>query len=222
MLPHQTRSLMDREFAGIRDNLLRMGDLLDRALDRAMRALQTNDLELARQVVSEDEAVNSLRYQIEEQCLTLLATQAPAAGDLRTVFSVVNMVSDLERIGDHAAGLAKSVIRASDSPLLVMPPAFAEMAATARRMLRGCLEAFLARDADAARAVAVLDDELDVRYKATFKDMLQVMATQPDAVKSATYMLLAGYGLERIGDRITNITERIVFMSTGDVKELNP
>lgn len=215
------RSIFDRELSRIRDNLLRMGSLVDTAIDRAINALGDRDIALAREVMEGDAAINDLRFTIEEECLTLIATQQPTAGDLRTVVAAMNIVNDMERIADHAAGIAKTVVRMGDLPLLKPLVDLPRMARMAREMLKKCLDAFLAHDVEAARSIAAQDDEIDHLYKTVFDELLGIMARDPSTITRGTYLLWCGHNLERIGDRVTNIAERVIFMTTGTMKELN-
>ncbi|MGQ0603029.1 MAG: phosphate signaling complex protein PhoU, partial [Anaerolineales bacterium] len=188
---------------------------------RAMQALITQDSDLAQQVINDDAVVNELRFKIEEECLRLIATQQPAAGDLRTAMALVSIVTDIERMGDHATGIAKTVIRvgkaAPAKPLVDLLP----MADAARKMFRDSLDAFIARDAEAARRIAAEDDVVDAMYKQVFDELIALMARDSANVAPGTYLLWCGHNLERLGDRVTNIAERIIFMTTGTLKELN-
>ncbi len=221
----QMRSLLDREFNEIQDNLLRVGSLVDVAIDRSLRALRGCDAALAQQVINDDAPINDLRFKVEEDCLTLIATQQPMAGDLRRVMAAVSIVTELERIADHATGIAKTVIRVSAQGqymLLEVPTeALERMALAVREMLKSALDAYVARNVEAARYVAAADDEIDHAYKALFDELLRTMATDSSTIAHATYLLWCGHNLERIGDRITNIAERIIFMTTGTLRELN-
>ncbi len=215
------RSVFDQKFTTIRDNLLRMDQLLDAAIDRSLAALKNQDVDLARQVIADDTAINELRFTVEEECLALIATQQPAASDLRAVIAAMNLVNDMERMADHATGIAKTVIRIGSEPLLKPLVDIPRMASFARDMLRRSIDAFLARDVEAARAIASQDDELDRLYKAVFDELLQIMIKDPTTVTRATYLLWCAHNIERIGDRVTNIAERVVFMTTGTMQELN-
>ena len=215
------RSVFDQKFTTIRDNLLRMDQLLDAAIDRSLAALKNQDVDLARQVIADDTAINELRFTVEEECLALIATQQPAASDLRAVIAAMNLVNDMERMADHATGIAKTVIRIGSEPLLKPLVDIPRMASFARDMLRRSIDAFLARDVEAARAIASQDDELDRLYKAVFDELLQIMIKDPTTVTRATYLLWCAHNIERIGDRVTNIAERVIFMTTGTMQELN-
>lgn len=215
------RGTLDRELARLRDDLLRLGSLVDSAIERAVRSLETRDLALARQVLQDDQAINDLRYKIEEDCLTVIATQQPAAVDLRTTVAILNIVIDLERIADHAAGIAEIVVRMGTEPLLKPLIDIPRMAQIDREMLRRSLDAFIARDPGLAREVAERDDEVDHLYNQIFRELLTYMIEDPKTITRATYLLWVGHNLERIGDRVTNISERVIFMMTGIVRELN-
>ncbi len=215
------RSVFDQKFTAIRDNLLRMDQLLDAAIDRSLAALKNQDVDLARQVIADDTTINELRFTVEEECLALIATQQPAASDLRAVIAAMNLVNDMERMADHATGIAKTVIRMGSEPLLKPLVDIPRMADFARDMLRRSIDAFLARDVEAARAIASQDDELDHLYKAVFDELLQIMIKDPATVTRATYLLWCAHNIERIGDRVTNIAERVIFMTTGTMQELN-
>jgi len=215
------RSTYDREFKQIVDDILKLGDLVDQAISNALTSLQERDQALAERVIADDEHINQLRFNVEEACLTLIATQQPTAGDLRAVVATMNIVVDMERMGDHASGIAKTVIRMGDEPLLKPLIDIPRMAQLSRQMLRESLDAFIERDAQKARAIAQRDEEIDLLYRAIFDELVEIMALKPESVERATYLLWCAHNLERIGDRVTNIAERVVFMTTGDMKELN-
>lgn len=215
------RPTFDRELSKVRDNLLRMGSLVDVAIERSVESLKNRDAAMAQQIIQDDAVINDLRFTIEEECLTLIATQQPAASDLRMVVAAMNIVNDMERMGDHATGIAKTVIRMSDQPLLKPLIDIPRMANAARDMLKRSLDAFIARDAESARAVAAQDDDIDHLYKAIFDELLAIMAQDPNTIPRGTYLLWCAHNLERIGDRVTNIAERVIFMTTGTMKELN-
>ena len=174
-----------------------------------------------REIIERDELVNALRFEIEEACLALIATQQPAASDLRAVIAAMNIVVDLERMGDHASGIAKTTIRMGDEPLLKPLIDIPRMARLALEMLRGTLKAFVDVDPETAKVIAQRDEEMDFLYRAIFDELVEIMARSPEGVERATYLLWTAHNLERIGDRVTNIAERVVFMSTGNIEELN-
>jgi phosphate transport system protein len=215
------RASLDRDLRSLKDDLLRMGSLLDHAIEQSMRALANRDLDLARRVVADDANVNDLRFQIEDDCVALIATQQPAAGDLRAIVAALSIASDLERMADHAAGIAKTVIRMGDEPLLKPLIDLPRMAAQCRQMLRTALDTYVARDADAAHRLAAEDDVIDSLYQQIFRELLTFMLEDPRTTTRALYLLFTAHNLERIGDRVTNIAERVIFMTSGELKELS-
>src|SRR5713226_482963 len=216
-----TRRVLDRELHQIQDDLLRMGSLIDSAISRAIQSLAVRDLRLARQIVAEDSQVNALRFQIEEACLTTIATQQPTATDLRLVVATIILASELERMGDYAAGIGRTVLRMGDEPLLKLLVDMPRMAEIDREMLRDVLDAYVARDALAARTVAARDDELDNLYNQIFREILTYILEDPTSTTRALYLLFSSHNLERIGDRVVNIAERVIFMNSGEMRELN-
>jgi phosphate transport system protein len=215
------RATYDREFSEIQEDIIRLGSLVEQAIDRSIECLDKRDQGLAHQIIAEDEVINDMRFQLEEECLRLIARQQPAAGDLRAVLSALSIVPEMERMADHASGIAKTVLRMGDEPLVKPLINIPRMALTVREMLRDSLKAFVQRDAEAAKAIALRDNEVDLLYKAVFDELIGIMARDPSTATRATYLLWCGHNLERIGDRVTNIAERIVFMTTGNMKELN-
>lgn len=216
------KTMYDREFGRVQEDLLRLGQLVDQAIDRAVECLRQRDRVMAQQLIVEDSTINDLRFQIEEACLALIATQQPTASDLRAVVAAMNIVVDMERMADHAAGIAKTVLRMGDEPLLKPLVDIPRMAQSAREMLRESLRAFVEADAGRAGEIAGRDNEIDDLYKAVFSELIEIMARDPRTVARGTYLMWCAHNLERIGDRVTNIAERVIFMTTGSMKELNP
>jgi phosphate transport system protein len=162
-----------------------------------------------------------MRYDIEEQCLTVIATQQPVAGDLRMIIASMHVAVEMERMGDHAEGIANLVIRMADQPLLKPLIDIPRMADIACDMLRRSLDAFLSHDAEAARQAAKRDSEIDNLYDQVMREVLTYMIQDPTTINRGTYLLWVAHNLERIGDRVTNISERVVFLNTGKFKELS-
>lgn len=216
-----TRSTLAREFSAIQDNILRLGSLVDTAIDRSIRCLQQQNVAQANQLIADDQVINDLRFTIEEECLTLIATQQPMARDLRAVIVAMHIVTDMERMADHATGIAKTVIRMGEEPLLKPLVDIPRMADLAREMLKLSLDAYLHQDVELARKVAARDDEVDALYNQIFRELLSFMVEDPKTTTRGTYLLWVAHNLERIGDRVTNIVERVIYMTTGQMKELN-
>jgi phosphate transport system protein len=215
------RATYDRAYADVQEDILRLGTRVKNAITGALESLQRRDQVMAQNVIEEDEETNALRFKIEEACLALIATQQPTATDLRAVMAAMSIVVDLERMADHATGIAKTVILMGDEPLLKPLIDVPRMANLAIDMLRDILQAYIHRDAQSAREIAMRDDEMDRLYRAVFDELVEIMAAKPGNVERATYLMWCAHNLERIGDRITNIAERVVFVSTGDLTELN-
>jgi phosphate transport system protein len=218
----QPRGALDRDLTHLREELIRLGGQVDTAVEHSMRALSERDQILAEEVIADDLKINNKRYEIEEKSLSIIATQQPAASDLRAIVAVMNMVSDLERMGDHAAGIATLVTRLDGLVGLDMPIGLAEMAEMARNLLRAALDAYAENDEQAAYDIAGMDDEIDTSYTALFRSLVEVIVEKPETTSIALYYLFAGHNLERIADRVTNLAERVIFMGSGQVQELNP
>jgi len=214
------RTDYERNLKQLQDKVLAMGSMVEKAIIVSMDSMRNRDLDLARKVIEDDELINAKRFEIEEDCIHLIATQAPMARDLRIIVAVLNIIIDLERIGDHAAGNAKIAIMLGEElplkPLIDLP----RMADKTADMLRRSLDAFIKRDADAARAVTIEDDEVDALYDQIFRELLYFMAEDPKTVGRATRLIWAAHNMERSADRVTNICERVVFVVTGKQEEI--
>ncbi|MBM3155661.1 MAG: phosphate signaling complex protein PhoU [Chloroflexi bacterium] len=214
------RTSFERHLHELQDEALVLGSMVEKAIYRSMDALKNRDLELAKQVVAEDSEINRKRFEIEEKCIELIVTQQPMAGDLRIIVAVLNIIVDLERIGDHAAGIAKIAIMIGNEPPLKPLIDLPRMAQKTGDMLRRSMDAFIHRDAEAARAITAEDDEIDGLYDQIFRELLTFMAEDPRTITRATRLIWAGHNLERSADRVTNICERVVFVVTGKMEEI--
>jgi phosphate transport system protein len=213
------RTTFDREFGRICDDLAAISAGIDRAIECSMQALVENDRAAAEDVIQGDERINQLRFKVEEACVQLIATQQPAASDLRKVIAAMHLAVEMERMGDYAAGIAKTVIL-MDEPLHKTIKKLEKMSELSRVMLGDSMKAFLNQDAAWAREIASRDDEIDALYQAIFERLVVIMARKPETIKGATYLMWCAHNLERIADRVTNIAERVIFMTTGDLREL--
>jgi phosphate transport system protein len=216
------RQEFHQKLEGLKDDLARLGRMVDDAVARAMEALAGGDLELAQEVVHADGEINRQRYYIEEHSTTLIATQQPAAVDLRTIVAAMYVATNLERMGDYAAGIARLVLRlaeAGDGSPAALPPQLPKMAEIGRQMLAASMEALGARDAEAARAVARRDDEIDELNQQIYRELIQEMIRSPEDIRRPTFLLWVAHNLERIGDRVTNVCERVIYMATGEIVE---
>ena len=212
---HMPRETFHQQLRQLDEQILTMSSMVEKALGRAMTALATTSGLLAQQVIDGDSAIDQLRFEVETDCLLLIATQQPLALDLRTVAATLSIATDLERMGDHAEGIARLTQRMVDEFPLKPPPGLAPMADRVSSLLHESLDAFIRRDANAARRVLQADDEIDAHYDANLRVLLTHMIEDPRTIARATYLLWIDHNLERIGDRVGSIAERTIFMVTG-------
>ncbi|MGA9348093.1 MAG: phosphate signaling complex protein PhoU [Anaerolineae bacterium] len=215
------RETFDEQIGELQEDLLALGDLVDKAIERSIQSLANRDLELAQQIIDEDALINRAQRDLEERCLVLIATQQPLASDLRIIIAVSNIAIELERMGDYAKGIAKITLMIGDQPLLKPLIDVPRMAEKGRQLLHQQLDAFIRRDPDLARRLGVEDDEVDALYDQVYRELLFFMTQDPKTITRATHLLWVAHNLERIADRTTNIGERVVFLVTGQVEELN-
>jgi len=217
------RQRFDQQLEELRADVLRMGRMVEKELQAAMDALENLDIERARSVFAMDHEVNQIRFEIEEKCFGLIVTQQPAARDLRSIVTVMNMIIDLERMGDQAKGIAKVVPHMVASPDIPRPPELRQMGSQVGRMLNQTMTAYTHNNTDLARAVAEQDDEVDALYAHVFSLIMAHMANagSPDKIEAAYEALRAARELERFGDLATNLAERVIYMVTGHFQEMN-
>jgi phosphate transport system protein len=215
------RGAFDHELQGLEDDVLRMGGLVGDLMHRAVTALLRQDSEAAAAVVDEDNRVDALHLAIEQRVVGLLATQQPMAVDLRTLASVLVMSIDLERLADHAEGIARAVQRINSNSLLKPIVDIPYMEQVVRGMLHDALEALARRDPVLAQAVAAKDDTVDALRSQVFRVLLTYMAENPRKLSEALDLVLVAQHLERAADHVTNIAERVIYIVTGEMKSLN-
>jgi phosphate transport system protein len=204
----------------LEDDLLRLADLVGNALERSVTAWSERDAALAMEVQTNDERINDLYARVERETLQLIATQQPMAGDLREIMAVYAIATDLERIGDYAKGIATIALRVLNEPP-VPATEIQQMVVLVRQLLDHELDAFMRRDPDAARRAAARDDEIDGLYSQVYRRLIRLMTEDPACVERASRVMWAAKSLERAADHVTNIGERVVFLATGEVVELN-
>jgi phosphate transport system protein len=219
---YPSRDMLDRELQTIKDEVLRMGSLVAAQIGIAIEALVTHDADKATEAIVGDGRINEAQRHVVSLITTTIATQQPVARDLRFLLALDHVAYELERMGDHAGSVAKQARKlAPEAPLesyLELP----RMGALAAEQVRGVLRALVDLDTDVARKVAAADDEMDALYHGTFDQVLKLMRSDTSNVDRGTRILFAAHYLERIGDRVTNIAEDVVFLATGDVEDLNP
>lgn len=217
----ELRERFHRQLSELQDRALEMTSMVDRAIERSVEALVNRDTALARVVIDEDQLVNEAGYGIHDQCVALLAQQSPMAGDLRLIISVTAIATDLERMGDHAEGIAKIVVMMQDEPLVKPLIDIPLMSVKAREMMNNAVQAFVDRDTEAAFVVGRSDDEVDELYNTVYSDLISVMVTDQSTIEPATHLLWVAHNLERIADRATNIAERTVYTVTGELPQMD-
>jgi phosphate transport system protein len=216
-----TRNLFHQELADLQDEVLVMGSMAEKAVLDAMEALRDGDVAWSHKIIAEDELINQKRFEIEEKAIFVIASQHPMATDLRTVLSALYIITDLERIADHAEGIAKINIMIGDEPLprrLGYVPAMADRAVA---MLSNSLKVFVNHDLDFARQICDADDEVDRLQDSVYDECIRAMIADPGSIQRNTYLIWTAHNLERIADRCTNICERIIFLVTGKMEEMN-
>ncbi|MSP23107.1 MAG: phosphate signaling complex protein PhoU [Dehalococcoidia bacterium] len=214
------REEFDRRLGALEDSVLEMGAMVDRQIERSLQSLVERDTTLAEAVVRDDVEVNRARFRIDNECLSVLAQEAPLAKDLRVVVSVMAIAAELERMGDHAEGNAAIVLLMQDEPFVKPLVDIPKMAQICREMLRESLEAFTDRDVDKAFAVGRRDDAVDELQDIVYHDLVRIMIKNPSTVEPCTHLLWVAHNMERIADRATNIAERVVFTVTGALPEM--
>ena len=215
------RAAFDRDLRTLQDDLLLLGSMVEKAIARALDALKNRDLRLSEQVVRDDLVTNKQRFQLEERCIELIARQQPAARDLRMLITILHVANELERMGDYAAGIGRISLMMGDEPPLKPLIDIPRMAEKASSMLKRSLDALVNRDVVLARQVCVEDDDVDGLYDQVYRELLVFMIQDPRTIQRATYLLWVSHNIERIADRATNIAERVVFLVTGKMEEIN-
>ena len=214
-----TRTTFDRQLNDLQSNVLHISDLVAGQIIDAIAALQNNDVEAAEHVSAFDKTINRLRYETEEQCYTLLALQQPNASDMRRIVATVSVVTNLERMGDHAAGIARLVVRMKEKPITLHIEEFNDMARIAAGNLRDAMNAMVMGDKVMARATVGRDAQIDQLHKTVYDRLISLMREKPECIERATMLLWVSHNLERYADRISNICERIIYVLTGELHE---
>ncbi len=215
------REAFERELQRLQGELLTLGGMVEEAITASVESLRRQDLEAARQVIDRDRRINEQRFAIERDTLILIATQQPMASDLRVLAAILEITTELERMGDYAKGIAKICLMIGKEPLLKPLIDIPRMAEKARDMLHRSLDAFVRQDVELARAIPREDDEVDALYQQIYRELITYILADPHNIEQANYLLWAAHNLERTADRVTNICERVVFTVTGEMTELN-
>lgn len=214
------RELLNTRLQALQTDVLTLGSMVEKAIHQSVEAIRLRDANLARGIIDRDRDINALRFKIEEDAMVLIATQQPVLRDLRIIAAVLNIITDLERMGDHAEGNATICLMIGDAPLLKPLIDIPRMVERVTDMLRRVLIAFADHDVQSARRIAQDDDGVDALYNQVYRELLTFMLQDPRTINQATLLLWVAHNLERIGDRVTNICERVIFTETGQMQEL--
>ena len=219
---HGNRATFDRALDGVKDDVLRLGALVEHALERAGRALTERDTDLADTVRWDDRDVNELQRVINTEITTLIATQAPVGRDVRELLALYHASAELERMGDYAVNIAKLAQQLASEPETPILKQIPRMEQICREQLHAAMRALVDVSEENARGVAQRDDEIDHLYNSVYEDAMKLLSIAPERARQTTHMLFAAHHLERLGDRVTNIGEDVVYLATGQVEDLNP
>jgi phosphate transport system protein len=214
------RETFDKELQRLQDETLALGSMVENAIVESVEILKRRDMESSQRLIAQDRLINEKRFAIEADCLAAIATQQPTASDLRTLAAILDIVDELERIGDYAKGIAKINLMIGPGQLLKPLIDLPIMAEKARYMLHRSLDAFAQRDVELARAIPAEDDVIDALYNQVYRELITYILADPRRIEQANYLLWAAHNLERFADRVNNICERVVFTVTGEMVEL--
>lgn len=215
------RADFDQQLNLLQQEVEVLAGIVEKSINRAVDGLKRRDLEESQRVIQDDDYIDQKRFEIEERCIDLIATQQPMARDLRAIIALLHIVVELERMGDYAEGIAKISVAMGDAPPLKPLIDIPRMAEKATEMLRDSIDCLLNRDLVKANQVCQADDEVDDLYDQVYRELLLFMIQDPQTIQRATYLLWVSHDLERIADRATNIAERVIFLVTGKLTEIN-
>jgi phosphate transport system protein len=215
-----TRQTFDLELDRLQDEVLALGRMVEEALVQSVDTLKRRDFAASRRLIAGDRAINERRYAIEQDTMTLIATQQPMASDMRLLAAILEIVTELERMGDYAKGIARINLMIGEQPLIKPLVDLPAMALKAREMLRAALAAFVQRDVEAARAIPQGDDEVDALYNQVYRELISYILEDPHVIEQANQLMWAAHNLERTADRVINLCERVVYAVTGELTEL--
>lgn len=211
-----------RQLQEIQEDILRLGSLVEQVVYDSVQALAKQDMVTAAQVIMGDEMIDNICLDIEDKCVQLIATQQPMAKDLRLAVAAIKILLSLERIGDHCVDIARATMCLSGHPLEVKPVQYIpEMAGIARQMVKDCLDAYVSRDVEKAKYMCAMDDDVDFIFNRIFRELIGCMQNDPANAYQSAYLLYVSRYIERIADHATNIGEAVIYLVTGDRKELN-
>lgn len=214
------RKTFESEIRQLKDNVLILGSMVEKALLDSVDALRKRDIKAAERLFQEDKEINKKRFEIESHLMVLIATQQPMAHDLRLLASTMEIISELERMGDYAKGISNINIRMGDAQLLKPLIDVPRMATKGADMLHRALSAFVNEDVETAKALPIEDDEVDALYNQIYRELMTFIIADPKTIERANWLLWVAHNLERFADRVTNICERTIFIATGEMAEI--
>ena len=214
------RKTFENELQEVKDDILVLGSMVEQAILGTVEALKKRDVEEARKILAADKEINEKRFELENKLMILIATQQPMARDLRLLASSMEIIGELERMGDYAKGIANINIRMGDAPLLKPLIDVPRMAQKDVDMLHRALTAFVEEDVEAAEAIPMEDDEVDALYNQVYRELMTFVISDPRTMERANWLLWVAHNLERVADRVTNICERTIFIVTGELMEI--
>ncbi|MCX7950321.1 MAG: phosphate signaling complex protein PhoU [Clostridiales bacterium] len=215
------REHLDQKISTLNHDLIKMGAQVEAIIDLAVNALKNQDLEAAKKVYKDDDAIDELEIIIEKECLNLIALQQPLAKDLRRIAAALKIITDLERIGDHAVNIAKITLEIGNTPLMKPLIDIPKMAEIAQQMIKLSLDAFVNQDVELAKKAAAMDEQVDELYDLVIKEVLALITKNNEFLDQGVKLLFVGRYLERVADHTTNICERVIYMVTGEKVEIN-
>jgi phosphate transport system protein len=215
------REIFERDLQKLQDDILVLGSMVEDALMESINILKKRDKAGSHRLIEADRRINEKRFTIEHNTLTLIATQQPMAGDLRTLAAILEIATELERIGDYAKGIANINLMIGDEPLVKPLIDIPRMAEKSRDMLHRSLDAFVKRNVELAKLIPAEDDEVDNLYNQVYRELITLIMANPKNIDQSTYLLWVAHNLERTADRVVNICERVIFTVTGEMEELS-
>ena len=216
------RKTFENDIQTLKDDILTLGSMVEQAILGSVAALKERDIPVSQKIYEDDELINKKRFEIENKTMVAIATQQPMAGDLRLLASILDVAGELERMGDYAKGIAKINIAMGEHPLLKPLVDLPRMAEKAADMLHRALTAFVEQDKKTALQIPEEDDKIDELYKQIYRELITYVMEDPTAIERSNWLLWAAHNLERVGDRVTNICERTIFITTGELEEVSP
>ncbi len=215
------RKTFENEIQKLKDEILSLGSMVEKAILDSVDALKSRDIPRSKEIYANDKKINQKRFKIENDVMITIATQQPMAHDLRLLASLLDVAGELERMGDYAKGIAKINVVMGEQPLLKPLIDLPRMAEKTADMLHRSLTAFINENVETARKIPEEDDEVDALYKQIYRELITYVIQDPSAIERANWLLWAAHNMERVGDRVTNICERAIFIATGEMEEID-